>query len=66
MEKRSDEYFFLEGTFLFPDAKWLLIMLLVSPAVSLIAIILIVRTSARAQSIEDAQQGAIKKNTGRT
>ncbi len=53
------EIYFLERTFLFPDAKWLLIMLLVSPAVSLIAIILIVRTSARAQSMEDAQQGAV-------
>lgn len=42
-----------------PDAKWLLVMLLVSPALSLIAITLIVRGSAKAQSVEDAQQGAV-------
>lgn len=53
------EMYFMEGALLLPDAKWLLIMLLVSPAVSLIAIILIVRTSAKAQSMEDAQQGAV-------
>ena len=51
--------YFIEGFFLLPDAKWLLIMLLVSPAVSLVAIIMIVRTSAKAQSMEDAQQGAV-------
>ncbi|MEZ3427278.1 MAG: ABC transporter permease subunit [Lachnospiraceae bacterium] len=49
----------LAGFFLLPDAKWLLILLLVSPAVSLIAITLIVKTSAKAQSVEDAQQGAV-------
>ena len=32
---------------------------MVSPAVSLIAITLIVKTSAKAQSVEDAQQGAV-------
>lgn len=47
------------GFFLLPDAKWLLILLLVSPAVSLIAITLIVKASAKAQSVEDAQQGAV-------
>ncbi|MCI9553573.1 MAG: ABC transporter permease [Acutalibacter sp.] len=42
-----------------PDAKWLLILLLVSPAISLIAITFTVRVSAKAQSVEDAQQGAV-------
>lgn len=42
-----------------PDAKWILVLLLVSPAVSLIAITLTVRFSAKAQSAEDAQQGAV-------
>lgn len=42
-----------------PKVTWLLIMLLVSPAISLIAVTLIVRFSAKAQSIEDAQQSAI-------
>lgn len=47
------------GLFLLPDAKWLIILLLVSPSFSLIAITLIVKTSAKAQSVEDAQQGAV-------
>ena len=34
-------------------------MLLVSPGVSLIAVTLIVRVSAKAKSVEDAQQGAV-------
>lgn len=49
----------LMGFFLLPDAKWLLVLLLVAPAVSLIAITLIVKASAKAQSVEDAQQGAV-------
>lgn len=47
------------GGMLLPDLKWLLVMLLLSPAVSLISITLIVRMSAKAQSMEDAQQGAV-------
>ncbi len=47
------------GSFILPGIQWLFIMLLVSPAISLIAVTLIVRTSARAQSMEDAQQGAV-------
>ncbi len=42
-----------------PGLSWVLIMLLVSPAVSLIAITLMVRVSAKAQSVEEAQQGAV-------
>lgn len=53
------EIFFTFGGFLLPDIKWLFIMLLISPAISLIAITLIVRFSAKAQSVEEAQQGAI-------
>ena len=34
-------------------------MLLISPAISLIAITLIVRGSAKAQSVEESQQGAV-------
>lgn len=49
----------LLGFLFMPDVKWLLIMLLVSPSISLIAITLIVRFSAKAQSVEDAQQGAV-------
>ncbi|MCM1215172.1 MAG: ABC transporter permease [Lachnospiraceae bacterium] len=49
----------LAGFFILPDAKWLLILLLVAPAISLIAITLIVKASAKAQSVEDAQQGAV-------
>lgn len=53
------ELLLLGGSLLAPDVKWLLIMLLVSPAVSLIAITMIVRFSARAQSVEEAQQSAV-------
>lgn len=53
------ESFLLLGFLLLPDPAWLLIMLLVSPSISLIAVTLIVRFSAKAQSVEDAQQGAV-------
>lgn len=49
----------ITGSFTFPDAKWFFILFLIAPAISLIAITLIVQMSARAQSIEDAQQGAV-------
>ncbi|WP_322173386.1 ABC transporter permease subunit [Acutalibacter caecimuris] len=42
-----------------PSLKWLAVLLLVAPAISLIAITLMVRVSAKAQSVEEAQQGAI-------
>lgn len=44
------------GSLLLPDASWLVVMLLLSPAVSLISITLIVRGSAKAQSTEESQQ----------
>lgn len=53
------EAFLLFGSFLAPGASWLAILLLVSPAVSLIAVTLIVRGSAKAQSVEESQQRAV-------
>ena len=42
-----------------PSISWIIILLLVSPAIALIAVTLIVRGSAKAQSVEESQQGAI-------
>lgn len=53
------ECFLFSGSLVCPDFKWLLVVLLVAPAISLIAITLTVRVSAKAQSVEDAQQGAV-------
>lgn len=53
------ETYIITGSLLLPDIKWLLVLLLVAPAISLIAITLTVRVSAKAQSVEDAQQGAV-------
>ncbi len=50
---------FLFQTFLIPGIQWLVILLLLSPAISLIVITIIVRVSAKAHSMEDAQQWAI-------
>lgn len=44
------------GRMMLPNINWLFVMLLISPAISLIAIILIVRGSAKAQTMEEAQQ----------
>ena len=49
----------ITGGFVLPDIKWIFILFLVAPAISLIAITLIVRMSAKAQSVEDAQQCAV-------
>ena len=49
----------ITGGFVLPDIKWIFILFLVAPAISSIAITLIVRMSAKAQSVEDAQQGAV-------
>ena len=48
------EAFFLIDSFLVPNVSWLIILLLVSPAVSLI-----VRGSAKARSMEESQQSAV-------
>lgn len=53
------EVFFLMGSLLLPDINWLIVLLLLSPSVSLIAITLIVRGSAKAQSVEESQQSAV-------
>lgn len=52
------ENYFLNGRFLIPGASWFAVMFLVSPAVSLVAIVLIVRGSAKAQNMMEAQQKA--------
>lgn len=53
------ESFFLTGNLLLPAASWLAIMLLIAPAISLIAIAVTVRSSAKALTIEEAQQRAV-------
>ena len=53
------EAFFLTGELIMPGAGWLPVMLLVSPAISLIAIAVTVRGSAKAQTVEEAQQRAV-------
>lgn len=53
------EMLFLTGNVLMPDISWLIILLLIAPAVSLIAIAVTVRGSAKAQTIEEAQQRAV-------
>ncbi len=49
----------LTGTMLLPDAGWLVVLLLIAPALSLAAIAITVRSSARAQSTEESQQRAV-------
>lgn len=53
------EVFFLMGSLVVPSLNWLVILLLLSPGISLIAVTLIVRGSAKAQSVEESQQGAV-------
>ena len=53
------ELFFLMGRLLIPSVSWLVVMLLLAPAISLIAVTLIVRGSAKAQSVEESQQAAV-------
>lgn len=53
------ELFFLMGKLILPSINWLVVMLLLSPAISLIAVTLIVRGSAKAQSVEESQQSAV-------
>lgn len=51
--------FFTTGSLLLPDAVWAITMLLISPAIALIAITIIVRGSAKAQTVEESQQRSI-------
>lgn len=53
------EIFFLTGSAIKPDLSWLIVMLLIAPSISLIAISLTVRGSAKAQTMEEAQQRAV-------
>lgn len=50
------ELLLLNGMPFIPSLSWIWIMLLISPAISLIAITLIVRGSAKAQTMEESQQ----------
>src|SRR5699024_9691631 len=51
--------FFLDGRLVVPSVSWLVVMLLISPSISLIAVTLIVRSSAKAQRVEESQQAAV-------
>ena len=53
------EMLFLTRNVLMPDISWLIILLFIAPAVSLIAIAVTVRGSAKAQTMEEAQQRAV-------
>lgn len=53
------ETFLLAGCLLPLNFNWPIILLLVSPSISLIAVTLIVRGSAKARSVEESQQSAI-------
>ncbi|HIR75890.1 MAG TPA: ABC transporter permease subunit [Candidatus Choladousia intestinipullorum] len=53
------EIFLLMDSFLLPGINWLLLLILVAPAVTMIAITLIVRGSAKARSVEESQQSAV-------
>ena len=53
------EVFFLTGNLIIPSMSWLIIMLLIAPAFSLVAIAVTVRSSAKAKTIEEAQQRAV-------
>lgn len=50
------ETWFITGSLMLPGISWLVLLLPVSPAISLVAITLIVRGSAKAKSVEEAQQ----------
>lgn len=53
------EMFIFMGKGIIPGATWILILLLVSPALSMISIALIVRGSVKAKTIEESQQKAV-------
>lgn len=50
------EIWFITGSLLLPGLNWLVLLILVSPAISLIAITFIVRGSAKAKTMEESQQ----------
>ena len=53
------EMLFLTGNVLMPDISWLIILLFIAPAVSIVAIAVTVRGFAKAQTMEEAQQLAV-------
>lgn len=53
------EVLFLTGSLAIPDFSWIVVMLLIAPSISLVAIDITVRGSAKAQTIEEAQQRAV-------
>ena len=53
------EVFFLTGNLIIPSLSWLIIMLLIAPSFSLVAIAVTVSSSAKAKTIEEAQQRAV-------
>ena len=53
------EVYFLTGNLITPGISWLIIMLLIAPSFSLVAIAVTVRSSAKAKTIEEAQQRAV-------
>lgn len=53
------EMLFLTGSMMMPDISWLIILLFIAPAVSIVAIAVTVRGSAKAQTMEEAQQRAV-------
>lgn len=58
------EVLWLTGQLLAPAPAWLLVLLLVAPAVALIAIPLMVRLSVKAKSAEDASRGHLPAAAG--
>ena len=53
------ELYLTLGSLIMPDAVWLITMLLLAPALSIIAITIIVRGSAKARTMEESQQRSI-------
>ena len=53
------EIWFITGGLILPGPGWLILMLLVSPALSLVGISLIVRGSAKAKTVEESQQRSV-------
>ena len=53
------EIWFITGGPMLPGLNWLVLLLLVSPAVALVAITLIVRGSAKAKTMEESQQRSV-------
>lgn len=53
------EMLFLTGAAIMPDISWLIVMLLIAPSISLVAVGITVRSSAKAQTMEEAQQRAV-------